>query len=95
VKVSFQEAKACYNLPKNRYSNKLANDFTRVRLRSNGVEGSDYINANFINGYRQRSAYIATQGPLPSTVNDFWRMVWEHQSKCIVMLCNLQEDGVV
>ena len=46
-------------------------------------------------GYRQRSAYIATQGPLPSTVNDFWRMVWEHQSKCIVMLCNLQEDGVV
>jgi len=71
VKVSFEEAKACYNLPKNRYSNKLASelqdiisspvcaptiltisyidDFTRVRLRSSGVEGSDYINANFIN----------------------------------------------
>jgi len=46
-------------------------------------------------GYRKRNAYIATQGPLPSTVNDFWQMVWEYESKCIVMLCNLQEDGVV
>ena len=46
-------------------------------------------------GYRQCNAYIATQGPLPSTVNDFWQMVWEYKSKCIVMLCNLQEDGVV
>jgi len=46
-------------------------------------------------GYRKSDAYIATQGPLPSTVNDFWQMVWEYESKCIVMLCNLQEDGVV
>ena len=46
-------------------------------------------------GYRKRNAYIAIQGPLPSTVNDFWQMVWEYESKCIVMLCNLQEDGVV
>jgi len=46
--VSYAEAKACYNVAKNRYSNKLANDATRVRLRSNGVQGSDYINANFI-----------------------------------------------
>ena len=46
-------------------------------------------------GYRQRGAYIATQGPLESTVSDFWRMIWEHGSCCIVMLCDLQEDGKV
>ena len=46
-------------------------------------------------GYRGYRAYIATQGPLPSTVNEFWQMVWENDSKCIVMLCSLQEDGVV
>ena len=46
-------------------------------------------------GYRKCNAYIATQGPLPSTVNDVWQMVWEYESKYIVMLCNLQEDGVV
>ena len=59
--------------------------------------GSLSFTAVFVSmqGYRKRSAYIATQGPLPSTVNDFWRMVWEYESKCIVMLCNLQEDGVV
>ena len=59
--------------------------------------GSLSFTAVFVSmqGYRKRSAYIATQGPLPSTVNDFWRMVWEYEIKCIVMLCNLQEDGVV
>ena len=46
-------------------------------------------------GYRGYRAYIATQGPLPSTVNEFWQMVWENDCKCIVMLCSLQEDGVV
>jgi len=46
-------------------------------------------------GYQKCNAYIATQGPLPSTVNDVWQMVWEYESKYIVMLCNLQEVGVV
>ena len=44
----------------------------------------------FKGGYRQRGAYIATQTPLPNTVNDFWRIVFE---KCIVMLCQKQENG--
>ena len=48
-----------------------------------------------LQGYKQSGTYIATQGPLESTVNDFWRMVWEYESKCIVMLCDLTEDEEV
>lgn len=59
------------------------------------VEGSDYINASLIDGYRQRSAYIATQGPLPDTIEDFWRMLWEHNSTIVVMLTKLKEMGRV
>ena len=43
-------------------------------------------------GYKQRDAYIVTQGPLENTVEDFWRMMWEYQCGCIVMLCQLVED---
>lgn len=44
-------------------------------------------------GYKQRNAYIATQGPLVNTVNDFWRMMWEFKSKTLVTLCQLSEGG--
>ena len=46
-------------------------------------------------GYKQKNAYIATQGPLKETVEDFWRMMWEYRCGCIVMLCQLEEDGQV
>ncbi|CAI8039711.1 Receptor-type tyrosine-protein phosphatase alpha [Geodia barretti] len=57
------------------------------------MPGSDYINASFVNGYKQKGAYIATQCPLENTVADFWRMVNEFQCGCVVMLCQLQEEG--
>uniref|UniRef100_A0AC35U5G8 Protein-tyrosine-phosphatase n=1 Tax=Rhabditophanes sp. KR3021 TaxID=114890 RepID=A0AC35U5G8_9BILA len=81
-----------YNKTKNRYANVVPYDETRVVLKSiYGIEGSDYINANYIDGYHQERAYIATQGPLPETFNDFWRMVWETKSYMIVMLTRLEE----
>ena len=58
-----------------------------------GVPGSDYINANFIKGASGSNAYIACQGPLPHTVNDFWRMIVECEVQVIVMACNEQEAG--
>ena len=50
-------------------------------------------NPSPIQGYRRRNAYIAAQSPMQSTVNDFWRMMWEFKSKVMVMLCNLNEEG--
>ncbi|XP_035277752.1 receptor-type tyrosine-protein phosphatase F isoform X11 [Anguilla anguilla] len=84
------------NKPKNRYANVIAYDHSRVILTSvDAVPGSDYINANYIDGYRKQNAYIATQGPLPETFSDFWRMVWEQRANTIVMMTRLEEKSRV
>lgn len=117
------------NLPCNKFKNRLVNimpyETTRVCLQPiRGLEGSDYINSSFIDGYRyadgglsnrkstwillhlirwdwlslscrQQKAYIATQGPLAETTEDFWRMLWENNSTIVVMLTKLREMGRV
>ncbi|XP_055079628.1 protein tyrosine phosphatase receptor type Db isoform X4 [Periophthalmus magnuspinnatus] len=84
------------NKPKNRYANVIAYDHSRVILSSiEGVTGSDYINANYIDGYRRQNAYIATQGPLPESFGDFWRMVWEQHTANIIMMTKLEEKSRV
>jgi protein-tyrosine phosphatase len=82
---------AC-NRPKNRYPDIKSYDQTRVRLAPvEGVEGSDYINANFVVGYKERKRWICAQGPLVATLEDFWRMIQEQGVELIIMLTNLEE----
>ncbi|CAG7721392.1 unnamed protein product [Allacma fusca] len=89
-----REGEKNVNRKKNRYKDILPFDYTRVILSEYGdVPGCDYINANYIKGASGSSAYIASQGPLPHTVNDFWRMVVECEVQVIVMACNEQESG--
>ncbi|BHF67113.1 protein tyrosine phosphatase activity [Sparganum proliferum] len=89
---TWQNANLDLNKPKNRYANVIAYDHSRVLLRQlPGIPCSDYINANYIDGYQRQNAYIATQGPLPETFADFWRMVWEQNSRIIVMMTRLEE----
>ena len=60
-----------------------------------GEKGSDYINATFIKDVDGAYGYIAAQGPMPHTVNDFWRMLWEYNTEIVFMACRLKEDGRV
>ncbi|XP_013999811.1 receptor-type tyrosine-protein phosphatase kappa isoform X13 [Salmo salar] len=94
--ASWDVAKKDTNRTKNRYGNIIAYDHSRVILQPMEDDpSSDYINANYIDGYQRPSHYIATQGPVHETVYDFWRMVWQEQSACIVMVTNLVEVGRV
>ncbi|XP_071163542.1 receptor-type tyrosine-protein phosphatase alpha-like isoform X10 [Mytilus edulis] len=82
------------NISKNKYKNVFPYDETRVILDLQpGKAASDYINASFINGYGQVKKYIAAQGPLEPTINDFWRMIWQYDCGKIVMLTNVFELG--
>ncbi|XP_037610793.1 receptor-type tyrosine-protein phosphatase H-like isoform X2 [Sebastes umbrosus] len=81
------------NKARNRFNNVLPYDWCRVKLTSSPNGSSDYINANYMPGYNSNREYIATQGPLPSTVNDFWRMIWEQRVNGIVMVTNCTEGG--
>uniref|UniRef100_A0A8C9VQ62 protein-tyrosine-phosphatase n=1 Tax=Scleropages formosus TaxID=113540 RepID=A0A8C9VQ62_SCLFO len=82
------------NVKKNRYKDILPFDHSRVKLSlQTSNQDTDYINANFIKGVDEPEAYIATQGPLPNTVVDFWRMNWEYNVMIIVMACREFEMG--
>ena len=83
------------NVNKNRFSTVLPMEFNRVLLTPiDESEASTYINATYVNSYKQKNAYILTQSPLPRTVFDFWRMVSEHGITSIVMVNAVDEGNV-
>ena len=49
---------------------------------------TDYINANYVHGYKHPNMYIACQGPVPKSMAAFWQMVWENKSEVVVMVTN-------
>ncbi|XP_065115598.1 receptor-type tyrosine-protein phosphatase C isoform X4 [Paramisgurnus dabryanus] len=87
---TIKEAKKQENQSKNRYVDILPYDYNRVVL----TEGSnDYINASFIEGFKEPKKYIAAQGPKDETIEDFWRMIWEQKSSIIVMVTRCEEGN--
>jgi len=82
------------NMCKNRYYNILPNEDSRVKLNALVDGDGDYINANFVGCENFRRNYILTQAPLPNTMNDLWRMVWQEKVPVIVCLTKLSEGDV-
>lgn len=82
----------------NRFMDVLPNPRTRVPLEPiPGEPGSEYINANYIRSYdgKNEKAYIAAMGPLPATLNNFWRMIWQDKIEIIIMSTELEEKGKI
>jgi protein tyrosine phosphatase len=84
---------ACANRPKNRYGNIYTYDHSRVVLSVPDEDGSDYINASFIDGYNHPNMYIASQGPTGLTMLNFWQMIWDQKCSVLVMLTKVEEKG--
>jgi len=99
TQTSGKEMYSCYasalkreNVIKNRYPDVLPLEATRVKL--DGGDCSDYINANFISDLDGNKKYITTQGPTDVTIIDFWRMIWNYKVNVIVMLTKEFENGI-
>ncbi|CAJ0599959.1 unnamed protein product [Cylicocyclus nassatus] len=81
------------NMLKNRYSDVVCTESTRVKLKLGEKEHGDYIHANYVKSPLLTTKFICTQGPLQSTVHDFWRMIFQERIENILMLCKPCEDG--
>ncbi len=79
-----------YNLSKNRYSNVMPLEMTRVKLE--GLK-NDYINANHVKIPDINKEFISTQAPISNTYRDFWNMVWDQKCSTIIMLTDFVENG--
>lgn len=81
------------NMMKNRYSDVFCIDETRVLLKIGTRAGGDYIHANYVVFPELKNKFICTQGPLQSTLDDFWSMVFQERAETILMLCRPAEEG--
>ena len=98
---SYDEFKKRENVYKNRYRDVICLDESRVKLKlqhtdnviteSSPSTNNDYIHANFVDGFKQKNAYISTQGPLDETVEEFWRMIWQETVLVIAMTTKVIE----
>ncbi|KAK9798876.1 hypothetical protein SCARD494_02754 [Seiridium cardinale] len=80
---------------KNRYKDILPFEHARVRLADKSDGNCDYINASHIQASRSNKRYIASQGPLPTTFDDFWSVIWDQDVRVIVMLTAESEGGTL
>ncbi|XP_032074297.1 receptor-type tyrosine-protein phosphatase C isoform X2 [Thamnophis elegans] len=95
-KYPIREARKPYNQNKNRYIDILPYDYNRVELNSSpGEQGYDYINASYIDGFKELKKYIAAQGPKEETIDDFWRMIWEQKATIVVMVTRCEEGNKI
>ncbi|KAG0647794.1 Tyrosine-phosphatase 1 [Hyphodiscus hymeniophilus] len=78
---------------KNRYNNIWPFEHARVRLQGRPEGACDYVNASHIKSSRSNKRYIASQGPLPATFEDFWSVIWDQDVRVIVMLTAEKEGG--
>ncbi|KAK8038784.1 tyrosine-phosphatase [Apiospora rasikravindrae] len=78
---------------KNRYKDILPFDHARVVLSGKPPGSCDYINASHVRASRSKKRYIASQGPLPATFEDFWSVIWDQDVRVIVMLTAESEGG--
>ncbi|CAD6244018.1 GSCOCT00014298001.2-RA-CDS [Cotesia congregata] len=78
-----KECKELKNIKKNRFQNIECWDSTRVCLKK---QGSNYIHANYVDGFEQARKFIVTQEPMDNTLEDYWNMVWQTSTRVIVML---------
>ncbi|RWS28323.1 tyrosine-protein phosphatase non-receptor type 9-like protein [Leptotrombidium deliense] len=93
VEGTFEVSRLKANQTRNRYTDVLSYDHSLVKLDVTNEDESFYINANFVDGFMQKNAFISTQGPLPKTFADFWRMVWQQHVLVIVMTTRTVERG--
>ncbi|XP_061170708.1 receptor-type tyrosine-protein phosphatase epsilon-like [Saccostrea echinata] len=90
-----QEANRPENKAKNRYKTTFPYDHSRVVLKTSSPSEGDYINASYIEDVQGKRSYIATQGPKPKTIADFWKMIWQEDVSIIVCLTNLKEGAKI
>ncbi|TKR73945.1 hypothetical protein L596_021185 [Steinernema carpocapsae] len=81
------------NEARNRYKDVMCVDATRVVLTLNVPPDTDYIHANWVKLEGLTRPFIATQGPLDTTIADFWRMIHQEGIGSILMLCKVEEAG--
>uniref|UniRef100_A0A1I7Y623 Protein-tyrosine-phosphatase n=1 Tax=Steinernema glaseri TaxID=37863 RepID=A0A1I7Y623_9BILA len=93
VPPNFEYTMCTANAARNRYKNVVCLDASRVVLTLNVPPETDYIHANWVKLENVDKTFIATQGPLDTTISDFWRMVHQEGVTTIFMLCKVEESG--